>query len=526
MTLDSRIGRLPGLAGTWDARFLGFGGPWALRRLMVAPCDKLTLFARLPSRHPDDHLMISAHCLITILAAWHGGIESLIGSPLPDLNSAPSEAGHQVDVGYGINPADPQTRIDLYKAPSPFPTPVLVEFHGGGWAKGDKGNFEEYMQNAGGVGIVEEAYARGFSIVTVRYHLVTESAPPNCDPDGIANYFPTATDPNKDAQRVIQYIRSRAGEWGLDKDRVAGIGISAGGHLALWSSLTADAIDASSPDPTLHESSRLPWVVALDTPTNLTKEWIQCNAAGTPPRPAICNYFGECSDAAILNPAFDRVRAQSSPAFQAIQHRAINQDFALYNVYRGNPAITQSSQYPPVQFPTTKVHHHVFGLLMDEALQRIGNHDVTWSVNLLLGEFEKQQTTLAVTGWLIDRVQAPILAKVQPAHGPITNPSKFSPSLDINLQNAWASDFLSALATSPEENSVELQLIGPSLSTTLAWSDLVLLQGLGLAEIRAQANRIAITFAPFNLGIFGGPVETQLTVQHEGSIEVVRTRWY
>jgi acetyl esterase/lipase len=40
------------------------------------------------------------------------------------------------------------------------------------------------------------------------------------------------TGPIEDAQRAIQILRSRAGEWGIDPDRIGIMGFSAGGHLA------------------------------------------------------------------------------------------------------------------------------------------------------------------------------------------------------------------------------------------------------------------------------------------------------
>lgn len=38
--------------------------------------------------------------------------------------------------------------------------------------------------------------------------------------------------PLQDAQRALQYVRERAGEWGLDPDKIGIAGSSAGGHLA------------------------------------------------------------------------------------------------------------------------------------------------------------------------------------------------------------------------------------------------------------------------------------------------------
>jgi len=51
--------------------------------------------------------------------------------------------------------------------------------------------------------------------------------------------------PFQDAQRAIQMIRQRAGEWNLDTNKIGVIGFSAGGHLAstLGTHLTATVID-------------------------------------------------------------------------------------------------------------------------------------------------------------------------------------------------------------------------------------------------------------------------------------------
>lgn len=65
--------------------------------------------------------------------------------------------------------------------------------------------------------------------------------------------------PLADAQRAVRLVRSRAGEWGVDPDRIAVVGFSAGGHLA--ANLAAqhdravyparDAIDTISARPDL-----------------------------------------------------------------------------------------------------------------------------------------------------------------------------------------------------------------------------------------------------------------------------------
>jgi acetyl esterase/lipase len=58
-----------------------------------------------------------------------------------------------------------------------------------------------------------------------------------------------ASGPQLDAQRAIRIVRSRAGEWGIDPQRIGMVGFSAGGHLALATATrfgmrTYDPIDA------------------------------------------------------------------------------------------------------------------------------------------------------------------------------------------------------------------------------------------------------------------------------------------
>jgi acetyl esterase/lipase len=49
-----------------------------------------------------------------------------------------------------------------------------------------------------------------------------------------------APGPLLDAQRAISLVRSRAGEWGIDPDRIGIVGFSAGGHLAVMSATSFD----------------------------------------------------------------------------------------------------------------------------------------------------------------------------------------------------------------------------------------------------------------------------------------------
>lgn len=60
----------------------------------------------------------------------------------------------------------------------------------------------------------------------------------------------------QDTTRAMRLVRSRAGEWGVDPQRIGIIGFSAGGYLAARASRLFDAGNPSSADPVERVSSR------------------------------------------------------------------------------------------------------------------------------------------------------------------------------------------------------------------------------------------------------------------------------
>lgn len=62
--------------------------------------------------------------------------------------------------------------------------------------------------------------------------------------------------PLDDAQRAIRTLRARAGEWGIDPQRIGILGFSAGGHLASSAATHFDDGDSASADPIQRVSCR------------------------------------------------------------------------------------------------------------------------------------------------------------------------------------------------------------------------------------------------------------------------------
>ena len=149
------------------------------------------------------------------------------------------------DVAYGTHP---RQVFDFYKAKSDKPTPLVIYIHGGGWVQGnyrpiDPGGWLE----------------QGISFVSLNYRFTTDAEE--------AGHWPPVEWPLRDAARAVQFIRSKAAEWNIDKPRIGTTGGSAGACTSLWLAFHDDMADPQSSDPIARESTRL-WCIAVDGAQN------------------------------------------------------------------------------------------------------------------------------------------------------------------------------------------------------------------------------------------------------------------
>ncbi len=149
--------------------------------------------------------------------------------------------------------------LDFYKAKSAKPTPLLFFIHGGGWVAGDKS----------GVGSMIKLLDAGISIVSINYRYSWQAQ--------LAGVKPPVEWPLHDAARALQFVRSKAGEWNLDKQRIGASGGSAGACSSLWLAFHKDMADPKSSDPVARESTRLWCAAVTGAQTSLDprelKEW-------------------------------------------------------------------------------------------------------------------------------------------------------------------------------------------------------------------------------------------------------------
>jgi carboxylesterase type B len=130
--------------------------------------------------------------------------------------------------------------IYFWRAKSEQPTPLLVYIHGGGWQGGDRSVARS---------MILPALEAGISVASVEYRTIKDSTA-----DGLV---PPVKGPMLDCARALQFCRSKAKEWNLDKTKVALSGGSAGACTSLWLAFHDEMADPNSPDPIARESTRV-----------------------------------------------------------------------------------------------------------------------------------------------------------------------------------------------------------------------------------------------------------------------------
>lgn len=108
------------------------------------------------------------------------------------------------DIHYGDHP---RQVIDFWQAKSDKPTPLVLMIHGGGWVNGSKDGYR---------GAAPGYLKEGISVAAINYRMVPEATKEGIDPP--------VKWPLSDAARALQFIRSKAKEWNIDKERIGATG--------------------------------------------------------------------------------------------------------------------------------------------------------------------------------------------------------------------------------------------------------------------------------------------------------------
>ena len=183
--------------------------------------------------------------------------------PAPEKKPQPKKAEvvlpkpTAADVSYG--PHSKQV-MHFWKAESDEPTPLLFYIHGGGWRGGDRRAV---------AGLIEPMLKAKISVVSIEYRFTPEAT--------ADKVVPPVKGPLGDAARALQFVRSKAKEWNIDKTRIGASGGSAGACSSLWLAFHPDMADPKSSDPIAQESTRLFCAAVSGAQTTLDpqqmKEW-------------------------------------------------------------------------------------------------------------------------------------------------------------------------------------------------------------------------------------------------------------
>jgi len=138
------------------------------------------------------------------------------------------------------------------------PTPVIVYIHGGGFISGDKDGVNSPLST------INNILAEGISVASINYRLkcsdkdIAVTLPiPNGTGDGQPANGVRLDYILRDCARAIQFLRYKAADWNIDKNKIAAYGGSAGAGAAMWIGTVPDLADPGHADPVLRESSRL-----------------------------------------------------------------------------------------------------------------------------------------------------------------------------------------------------------------------------------------------------------------------------
>jgi acetyl esterase/lipase len=237
------------------------------------------------------------------------------------------------DVAYG-----PHSRhlLDLWlPARATGKIPVLIYFHGGGFRGGEKSNVPGEM--------IVACQDAGIALVSASYRL-SHQAP-----------YPA---PMQDGARVVQFIREHAWEWGIDGERVALAGNSAGAGIALWVAFHEDLRDGSSSDAVDRQSSRVTCAAVVGAQTSYDpeeiKEWIGGRAHEHPALPA---FFG------VTGGKWDRHACRDASPIEHVS----SDDPPVWMDYS-----EVDGPLPENSLPGVGIHHPNFGRKLRERMEGLG----------------------------------------------------------------------------------------------------------------------------------------------------------
>jgi arylformamidase len=238
--------------------------------------------------------------------------------------------------------------LDIWIAKGNGPRPLHVYIHGGGWIGGDKSRKGE-PQNLW--------RSKGISYAAINYRHTLQASLPA---------------PVHDAARAIQFLRSKAKEWNIDKNRICLSGGSAGACTSMWLLCHNDLADPLAEDPVLQESTRVSGAAISGGQTSIDPKQIKSWLG-----PMVLQHR-------MINMAVGEPTIEGALKNYA-KHKPLYVEFSAYNhVSKDDPPLFMKyggDMTLPSKSAGHGIHHPVYGVKMKEKADRVG-----MECHLLIGD--------------------------------------------------------------------------------------------------------------------------------------------
>lgn len=182
-----------------------------------------------------------------------------------DMKSLPFR--QELNVVYG-HAGGEDLQLDIYVPKDVAePAPTVVLLHGGGWACGSHEVFRP---------MAAAFAAQGYVAASVGYRLAPRYK------------FPAQI---QDVKCAVRWLRANRQRYPIDSERIAVMGYSAGGHLALLLGLTEAEDGLEGDGGNTEQSSRVQAVINISGPSDLmSPEWPEVTGR------IICDFMGGCRE--------------------------------------------------------------------------------------------------------------------------------------------------------------------------------------------------------------------------------------
>jgi acetyl esterase len=271
----------------------------------------------------------SIRCLLSVFL-----IVAITGLTVQAQQGTPVQAMTYENVSYGDHA---NQVIDFWKADVDGTAPLVVYIHGGGFTGGS------HDKVAGKK--IQQYLDAGIHHASVEYRFIKHAR------------LPAA---HEDVVRALQFIRSKAEDWGIDKNRIAAYGGSAGAQLVAYLAWGDDFADPDSDDPIARESSRLTAVAPQGGQATMDMDWWVENI-----------------------PGYDRVFHSGRDTYDLskLEMRALRNEISIINHISSDdpPTYMSYGMKPDDQIPSDpkrargwSIHHVNFGIVMEDKLRREG----------------------------------------------------------------------------------------------------------------------------------------------------------